>query len=67
MKKMLAMILVLAMAVSLSACGGSGGSGETGTPGSVGDSTGGDSAAVEEFTPVTWKFGNQHKIGRAHV
>lgn len=63
MKKMLAMILALAMAVSLCACAGSGGSGSSGNSGSSsgsGSSAGGDSAATEDFTPVTWKFGNQH-------
>ena len=53
MKKIVALILALVMGLSLVACGAAN------TPSdSTGDSTG--NADVENFTPVTWKFGNQH-------
>lgn len=53
MKKFFALVLALAMAMSLVACGGAPASGDTS------DSTSTDGSA-EDFTPVVWKFGNQH-------
>lgn len=51
MKKIFASLLALSMMMSLAACGGS--------P-SSGSSSGSSDVSAEEFTPVTWKFGNQH-------
>lgn len=57
MKKALALILALAMTVSLVACGGS----SQPAPSDPAPSNNSEnSAATENFTPVTWKFGNQH-------
>lgn len=51
MKKIFALLLALSMMMSLAACGGNS---------SSGSSSGSSDVSAEEFTPVTWKFGNQH-------
>lgn len=52
MKKIFALLLTMAMMLSLAACGGSGSSSSS--------DSGNSDASAENFTPVTWKFGNQH-------
>lgn len=56
MKKVLAFLLALTMVLSLVACGGSSASTDT----SSDDSEATTDSSTEDFTPVTWKFGNQH-------
>lgn len=55
MKKAFATILALTLALSLAACGS-----EPASPTPSAPDSPKSSSSVEEFTPVTWKFGNQH-------
>ena len=55
MKRFFAFVLALAMMLPLVACGGTDTSSDSG-----GDSSGAAAGSTEDFTPVVWKFGNQH-------
>lgn len=57
MKKLLATILTIALVLSLSACGGPS---NTSSPAASGTEGGSGSSGASDFTPVTWRFANQH-------
>ena len=57
MKKLLATVLTIALVLSLSACGGSS---NPASPTAPGAESGSAAPETSDFTPVTWRFANQH-------